>query len=376
MKVCDVTQFYAPRSGGVKRYLHEKARFVASRDDEHVLVVPGQRTCVSNGPCNRIYTIASPRLPKTGGYRALLNLRAVGEIIEREQPDIVESADPYQLGWHVATTAKMFRIPAIAFYHSHFYEAYLERIVPRSLAKAYVRALYNQFECTLVASAALARELQSWRVPNVQVQQLGVDTTCFRRHDDRDATRDSLGIPSTRFLLLYAGRLSPEKNVTVLFNAFELLPKKFHLLVIGDGPKRATLDDLKDRHSNMSSLSYCADPAELARYYRAADLLIHPGQRETFGLAAIEAQACGTPVLGVGRTRLNEIIAHDQSWWAPENSAEALAAAIQRAFALDLRAIGTAASRAVHERFNWRAVFERLFCIYHEVCSKYQRAHR
>ena len=96
MKICDLTQFYSPVSGGVKRYLHEKIGYIErqARRDEHVLIVPGPKTEVKANGRSRVYTIRSPLVSRTAQYRALLNLRAVEEILDREQPDVIESADP------------------------------------------------------------------------------------------------------------------------------------------------------------------------------------------------------------------------------------------------------------------------------------------
>ncbi len=83
MKICDVTQFYSPRSGGVKRYLHEKIAYIENvrAGDEHVLVFPSARTQVERRPRSRIYGVASPVVSRSSGYRALLDLRAVEEIM-------------------------------------------------------------------------------------------------------------------------------------------------------------------------------------------------------------------------------------------------------------------------------------------------------
>jgi alpha-1,6-mannosyltransferase len=216
-------------------------------------------------------------------------------------------------------------------------------------------------------------------VDSVRAVGLGIDKSIFRMSGDT-ARPDSLGPePSTSTTtLLYVGRLAAEKNVAVLFDAFAELKRRkrheFKLVTIGDGPERALIKQLKSGYSDVTWLKYCDDPAGLARHYRAADIFVHPGVRETFGLAALESQACGTPVVGIAGTRMDEAILHDQTWWAVENSARALADAIEGAVTLDLRAIGAAASRAVHERFTWEAVFERLLCIYAEVCANYERA--
>ncbi|HEY4756980.1 MAG TPA: hypothetical protein VIH43_00365, partial [Chthoniobacterales bacterium] len=78
MKLCDLTQFYSPLSGGVKRYVHEKIAYIQNdTTDEHVLIVPGAKTeCVANER-SRIYFIHSPLISRTSHYRALINLRAI-----------------------------------------------------------------------------------------------------------------------------------------------------------------------------------------------------------------------------------------------------------------------------------------------------------
>ena len=74
--------------------MHEKIRYIQSTpDDEHVLVIPGARTERVEAERSRIYSIRSPLLSRTSRYRALLNLRAIEEVLEREQPDLIESGD-------------------------------------------------------------------------------------------------------------------------------------------------------------------------------------------------------------------------------------------------------------------------------------------
>ena len=127
MKIVDLTQFYSPVSGGVKRYLHEKIDYIQSctATDKHVLIIPGAKTGAKANGHSRIYTIRSPLVSRTAQYRALLNLRAVEQTLKREQPDIIESGDPYQLGWRAVKVGRALKIPVIGFYHSHFPEAYL-----------------------------------------------------------------------------------------------------------------------------------------------------------------------------------------------------------------------------------------------------------
>ena len=389
MKICDVTQFYSPVSGGVKRYLHEKIDYVqrCTAKEKHLLLVPGPKTGVKANGRSRVYTVRSPLVSRTAQYRALLNLRAVEDILRRERPDIIESGDPYQLGWRAIRIGRALNIPVIGFYHSHFPEAYLRRsakLLGRTatrrvmkLSRAYVRKLYNQHAATLVASERLARVLCEWGVHNVRVVSLGVNIEICRPDKSlAEAMRKSFGIEPDRKLLLYVGRLAKEKNTARLFRAFEILdrrrPNRFHLLVIGDGPERTQLQKLQMRCKDVSSIKYCAEPRELARYYRAADLFVHPGVQETFGLVALESQACGTPVVGIRGSAMDDLIFHEQDDWALENNAEALAGAVERFAAKPLSILGRGAAGRVEQLHAWPRVFERLFCIYREVCANYK----
>ncbi len=263
MKICDLTQFYSPVSGGVKRYVEQKVAYLRAHSpgDEHVLIIPGERTARRGDDRARIYEIESPLVSRTSRYRALIGLNQVEDIFHLEKPDIIESGDPYQVAWKAVASGRALGIPAVGFYHSHFPEAYLRSVtkyfgriaveIAEDVAERYVRTLYNRFERTLVPSPALAQMLKEWGVNNVVNTDLGVDIDVFQP-EGRRAVRSEIGVPEGRLLLLYVGRLAPEKNVRTLFGAFERLvrevPGRFELLVVGDGTGRRDVSRLKERH--------------------------------------------------------------------------------------------------------------------------------
>jgi alpha-1,6-mannosyltransferase len=401
VKVCDLTQFYSPVSGGVKRYIAEKVRFIREQTagDEHLLIIPGERDEVFQSDRSRVYTIRSPLISQTSRYRVLLRLGAVERILERERPDILECGDPYQVAWKAVLSGRALGIPVIGFYHSHFPEAYL-RLAARfvgpiptdflmDLSRRYVRSLYNRFERTLVPSPALGAVLADWGVRNVATTDLGVDASVFHpQADPSGSLRAELGIPADRILLLYVGRLAQEKNTQTLFAAFRALhashPDRFHLLIIGDGLQRAELQALRDELAAAQSvadappvswISYCADPQRLAQIYRAADFFVHPGVQETFGLVTLEAQACGTPVIGIRGSYMDRIICGDQTLWARENSSAALAAAIEATAREPFKT--DTSSALLHQRvtaqYSWSEVFRHLFTIYADVIDDFAR---
>jgi alpha-1,6-mannosyltransferase len=384
MKICDLTQFYSPYSGGVKTYLEQKQRFAVANGHEHILIIPGPVTNLTSDESARTYAIRSPLVSRTSRYRALLNLARVERILQHERPDLIESGDPYQMAWKALAVGRSLRIPVVGFYHSHFPEAYVrtsskylgqdatELFV--ELAQNYVRSLYNEFARTLVSSQGLADVLTSWGVHNLVLNELGVDTEIFTPAQDGHKTRTRLRIPPDSVVLLYVGRLAPEKNVKTLSQAFELLhgndDGRFHLLIVGDGPLRELVRELADQTGQVTWLPYCADPAELARLYRAADLFVHPSIQETFGLVALESQACGTPVVGIRGSYMDRIIFSDQTQWSADNSACSLAKAICDVAETDyLRSSGKKIRQRVAARYSWNQVFTRLFDLYAELTA-------
>ncbi|MEX1119038.1 MAG: glycosyltransferase [Terrimicrobiaceae bacterium] len=386
MKICDLTQFYSPVSGGVRRYIGEKAAHVKRQGgrDQHVLVVPGETTGCEGDDLTKIYTIASPLVSRTSRYRMLLKLHLVEEVLERERPDIIESGDPYQLAWKAIASGRALGIPVVGFYHSHFPEALLRTVakftggiapaIASDAARRYVKTLYNRFETTFVPSPALAALLTSWGVDSVDSIDLGVDTHIFRPGDVPVARlRKDLGLPPDKRILLYVGRLAPEKNVQTLFSAFSLLRNQAdcHLVVVGDGTQRSSVERLKKRTGAVTWIPYCGDPGQLANIYRAADLFVHPGIQETFGLVTLESQACGTPVVGIRGSYMDRIIFSDQISWARDNTPTSLAEAIEAKLGRDLVALGKTAGEAVRSNYSWEKIFDHIFRVYTRVVDNY-----
>ncbi|MDQ3623715.1 MAG: glycosyltransferase [Verrucomicrobiota bacterium] len=391
MKICDLTQFHSPMSGGVKRYVSEKVRYLraCTEGDDHVLIIPGDRDAVIREERSRTYLIKSPLVSGRSRYRILLRLAAIEEILEREKPDLIESGDPYQVAWKAVHSGAALGIPVVGFYHSHFPEAYVrtvQKFLGRTMteyfidfSRRYIRNLYNRFERTLVPSPALGAVLTGWGVTNVALTDLGVDTEVFQpRPEPGEDARGELGIPRDRTLLLYVGRLAQEKNTATLFAAYRLLdatqPARFHLLVVGDGLQRRELGQLQGANGSITWLPYCSEATRLARLYRAADLFVHPGVQETFGLVSLEAQACGTPVIGIRGSYMDRIIHSDQTIWAGENSAPALAAAIAAHSAREFLTDPHLLHELVAAQYSWNQVFTGLFAIYREVVAGRVRA--
>lgn len=386
MVICDLTQFYSPFSGGVRRYVAEKAAHLEASGHRHVLIVPGEKTERTQKGARTVYTIESPLVSRTARYRALLNLNLVEEALVREQPDLIESGDPYQVAWKAIASGRALGIPTVGFYHSHFPDAVFRSVakyfgsisvmMAEEIGRRYVTSLYNRFERTLVPSQGLTDLLRSWGLENAETLELGVDTRIFFPDaEEGRAVRRKLGWPEDRQVLLYVGRLNPDKNVRRLLESFAILhesdPGRFHLAVVGDGMLRGALQRLQETTGAVSWLQFCNGSAELAEIYRAADLFVHPGVKETFGLVTLESQACGTPVVGISGSYMDAINFSGLHNWSSDDDPEALATAIRSIANEDLQVTGLRAAASVASRYSWDDVFRRLFAVYREVIASY-----
>lgn len=385
MKICDVTQFYSSVGGGVKRYITEKRRHILEQTgDSHVLVIPGEKTAVVREGRLTTCTIASPPVNRTSRYRILVNLRVAREMILAEAPDVIESGDPYHVAWSAIRLGEENRIPVVGFYHSHFPEAYLRTLLKyfgpwvrdagMAWAQDYIVRLYNSFDLTLVPSSYLAGLLGEWGVMNTRHVHLGMDAELFQPGPADPGVRARLGIRPDAFLLLYVGRLAGEKNTRTLLKAFEHLeqtePGRHAYLVVGDGQLRGLVEDLARRVPSLKWVRHVSDSQELAGLYRAADLFVHPGVCETFGLVSLESQACGCPVAGIRGSYMDANIMSGIDLWGGENQPEALAGTIRRfRDHQDLKALGLEASAAVRSRYAWPVVFARLWEAYREAIA-------
>jgi alpha-1,6-mannosyltransferase len=350
MHVADVTLFFAPHSGGVKRYLLAKHRHYQRQPGlRHSLLVPGAR---DGEIAPDIHTLASPRIPFGGGYRLPLWPARFRRALCELAPDLIEAGDPYQLAFAALDAADALGVPAVAFAHSDLPRLLAGRCgrLVGAAADRYLRSLYNRFDLVLAPSRAVAQRLADGGVERIVVQPLGVDGEVFHpaRHDP--ALRAELGLPADTRLLIFAGRMAREKQIPLLLETFAALGARHHLLLVG-GERRAAL------RANVTVLPYEQDGVRLARLLASADALVHAGVHETFGLIVLEAMACGRPVIGIRGGALAELIDADTGVLAERSDAIALGRAIAALYERDRQAMGRAARRRVEQTYAWSRTF-------------------
>ncbi len=351
----DATLFYTPTSGGVRRYLLSKHDWLARQARvTHTLFVPGPE---DRGEAGGLVEFRSPHL--RAGYRCPVRWAALRRRLQELSPDLIEAGDPYVMGRQAVKVAERLGIPAVAFCHSdiiNLAEMRLGRFVG-SVTRAYLRNLYGRFDRVLAPSEIVAAHLADAGIHHVALQPLGVDAGIFtpERRDPR--LRERLGLPPGTRLLVFAGRLAPEKNLPDLYAMAQLLGEPYHLVVIGgDSATRV------ERHVSM--LPYEREPQVVAQILGGCDAFVHAGRQETFGLVALEAMACGLPVVAYRAGALAELIDTSVGALASPTGPASLAEAVHALFERDQAPVRAAARERVLDRYSWDAAFRQLMRTY------------
>lgn len=184
------------------------------------------------------------------------------------------------------------------------------------------------------------RFFKSPRVPvseRVFVCPRGVDIAQYspdRKSDEVRAEMRALAdIPESATILLYAGRLSPEKNIGLLVDMMKILSSDadhdFRLLVAGAGPQADRLRKQGNKYApgKIIQLGHL-DKDKLAGFYANADVFVHPNPREPFGIAPLEAMASGVPTLAPNAGGILSYATNDNAWLV-EPTGDNFAAAVR-----------------------------------------------
>jgi alpha-1,6-mannosyltransferase len=349
--IIDTTLFFAPHSGGVKRYLLAKRRFLRDRHDvRHSIVVPGPVDAVFEPG---LISVRSPEIPFSGGYRLPLRLVKWRDTLVRLEPDIIEAGDPYHVSWAVLAASRSAGIPCVAFAHSDLAAVLANRcgrFVGRSV-DIYLRNLYERFDLVMAPSAIVAARLREAGVSRVVVQPLGVDEDIFHPSRSNPRLREQLGLaPETR-LLIFAGRMSLEKRIPLLCRTIEELGAPYHLLLVGGAVNRRI-------SPRVTMLAFQHDSERLASLIASSDALVHAGAAETFGLVVAEAMACGRPVVGIRAGAVPELVTADVGLLADPESVPSLKAAIDTLYTSNREGMGASARAKIECQYTWRRTLD------------------
>ncbi|MEV6486815.1 glycosyltransferase [Streptomyces sp. NPDC051576] len=314
LRIVRLANFVAPSSGGLRTALRELGKGFKEAGHDPVLIVPGERHTDRETEQGRVITLPGPLLPGTGGYRVLADKRSVANLLEQLAPDRLEVSDRTTLRW-TGKWARRARVPAVMVSHETADGVLRTWGLSENMSRRTADALnvrtahtYARVVCT---TEFAEREFVRIGARNVVRAPLGVDLV-GRSPALRDPVVRAEYARVDQVLLVTCTRLSVEKKPGTALDALEALVRRGRravLVVAGDGPLRARLEQrARERGLPVTFLGHVSDRRLLGALQASADVCLAPGPAETFGLAALEAMACGTPVVASASSALPEVI--------------------------------------------------------------------
>jgi phosphatidylinositol alpha 1,6-mannosyltransferase len=360
VRVAIVAESFLPQVNGVTNSVLRVLEHLRERGDEAMVLAPDTDDgvvppFVHGAPVVELGSVGLPGYPDV---RVVVGQKArIERTLAAYGPDVVHLASPFMLGWRAMQAAESLGLPTVAVYQTEV-PGYAARYGVRHLETFLwrrVRNLHERATLTLAPSTPTIEHLRARGIPRLRLWGRGVDTVQFRpsARDEGWRARVGAGRP---LLVGYVGRLAAEKQVDALAALADL--PGVRLVVVGDGPERAVLEQLLPDACFTGMLR----GPELARALASLDVFVHPGELETFGQTLQEAHASGVPVVAPAAGGPLDIVQHSHTGWLyPPGDHAAM-----REHVVDLlgdarkrRAFG-AAARASAARRSWTDVCEEL----------------
>ncbi|MEO3784832.1 glycosyltransferase [Actinocorallia sp. B10E7] len=350
MRIVQLANLYSPVSGGLRTAVDALGRGYVRAGHERALVFPGPRFTRRETENGTVITVPGPSMAP--GYRFVLDPRPVLRVLEQLEPEVVEVSDKATLTV-AARWGRRNGVRSVLFSHERL-DAILSTRVPfrRALERGsdrWNRRLADSFDAVVATSEFSAAEFLRTGAENVHLIPLGVDLRVFRPCFSR---------PGRPVRLVYLSRLSREKRPDLALAAVRELLRRgldVRLDVIGEGGLRRSLGRAASGlpvtfHGHLGSRD------ELARLLGTADVALATCPVESFGLAVLEALACGTPVVTADRGAARELLAPGAGVAVPA-SGTGFADGVEEVLSLPV-ADRRAAARRRAEAYPWKATLE------------------
>lgn len=298
LKLVLVADTYYPKVDGILRFMEQFIARSRNYFDLHLLVPD-----FSGKKGKNISSVTLSRYVSLSGYHSLQlsrqNFRWIKTALQ--QADIVFIQGPALLSYLSMYYGPKFGKKTLVYLHvlpwelfAKFAPPIMNKILAFVVKKVSIR-LYNRCQEILVPYPELEKYLRSQGVKTkITVARLGVDIDRFTPTQNKEEWKRKLGLPTRKKIIGYVGRISREKNIGVLLDAFRKLPNQdeIFLLLVGDGPEQQ-----KKVCTTMRNCHVTGFVNNVQDYLKAMDLFVMPSLTETTSLATLEAMASGLPVI-------------------------------------------------------------------------------
>ncbi|WP_141430694.1 glycosyltransferase family 1 protein [Bacillus sp. 03113] len=311
LKVALFSDTFYPQVNGAARTLKRLTDHMMKSGIEYEIFVPEMKEMAQSYPNTNQFT-SFPFFFYPECRAAIANPKKIMDQLRAFSPDLVHIATPLTMGLYGMYGAKRLNIPMTASYHTHF-DRYLDYYKSSWLSPIlckYLKWFHQPFETIFVPSKETKIHLELQGFHSLSIWGRGVDCNQFHPNKNSMFLRDKYNIKE-KHIVLYVGRLAPEKDICTLTNIIEHFPEKLqkevHWLIVGNGPSYEELDAQMNEKENVTLTGYLMGD-ELSQAYASADLFVFPSATETFGNVVLEALASGTPAIVADAGGVKEIV--------------------------------------------------------------------
>jgi len=325
LRVAVVTETFPPEVNGVAATISRVVQGLCLRGHAVQLVRPLQEgeqpasdTAADGDP--RLLLVRGMPIPHYPSLRMGLPARsALVRAWREEVPDIVHIVTEGPLGWSALRAARQLQLPVVSDFRTNFHAYSLHYGIAwlRRPIMAYLRHFHHRTAVTMVPTESMYALLTAVGLRDLRVVGRGVDVRQFDPCHRSETLRRRWGAEHEDIVVLCVGRLAAEKNLSLLIEGFEALrtaEPRARLVLVGDGPERAALQE----RCPQAIFAGTQRGDALSAHYASADVFVFPSLTETFGNVVPEAMASGLPVVAFDEAAAHQLVRHgDNGYLAP-----------------------------------------------------------
>lgn len=346
MRLVDISEFYSDVGGGVRTYVHQKLEACRNAGCEAIIIAPGPHDRREKRLGGEIIWVRSPSLIFDHRYHLFARARPVHDLLNELQPTVVEGSSTWRGGWiarnwrgAAAKALFLHQDPVAVYPHTMFSPRISEDHVDAACFWfwSYLRRLAAGFDASAVAGEWFASRLEKHGLKRPIVSRLGIDKSSFshtlRDEQQRRKMLADCGVDDPNATLFIAvSRHHPEKRLPMVMEAFDrfVAERPAGLYIIGDGPSWRQVRREAAERRGVHVAGLISDRHDLAHRLASADIFVHGGAAETFGLVVAEALCAGLPIVTPSRGGAADLAHPTYAETYRAGDGEAMAAAMRR----------------------------------------------
>jgi glycosyltransferase involved in cell wall biosynthesis len=375
VRVAMVIQRYLPHVGGAERQLQQLAPRLKDLGFDLLILTRHEKGLKH---FEMIDGVPVHRLPASGPKpwaAATFTLAALWRL-SRLRPDVIHAHEILSPASIAMYSKPLLRRPVLVKILRGGARGDIYKLRRRPFWKSHLRRLVRAVDAFIVISHEIDAELAALAVSPQKRFFLpnGVDTVrCSPVSEERKRKlRVALSLPLQDVIVMYAGRLVPEKRIDHLLQIWQDVRSKFplsHLLVVGGGEEQSRLEAMR-----VDGVQFTGQVEDAVPYLQASDLFALPSSTEGLSNSMLEAMSCGLPVLATTVGGAPDVIEHQTSGWlVPPDDVDGLQQGLESLLSEEaLRfSLGSNARQRILSSFSLDSIARHLAGLYQQLMAKY-----